>query len=57
LARRQEILGEKVAFATSTKEGGDQIEYEDQDPRIHPMWHDEIAKHGLTSKMDRFFAR
>jgi hypothetical protein len=36
LARRQEILGEKVAFATSTKE---------------------IAKHGLTSKMDRFFPR
>src|SRR5580700_4530006 len=56
LARRQEFLGEKVAFATSTKEGGDQIEYEDQDPRIHPMWLDEIAKHGLTSKMDRFFA-
>ena len=57
LARRQEILGEKVAFATSTKEGGDQIEYEDQDPRIHPMWLDELAKHGLASKMDRFFPR
>jgi hypothetical protein len=57
LARRQEILGEKVAFSTSTKEGGDQIEYEDQDLRIHPLWLDELAKHGLISKMDRFFAR
>src|ERR1700722_12060778 len=55
--RRQEILGEKVAFSTSTKDGGDQIEYEDQDPRIHPMWLDELAKRGLASKMDRFFAR
>lgn len=54
-ARRDEILGEKVAFATSTKEGGDQIEYRDQDPRIHPMWLEEIARRGLTSQMDRFF--
>jgi quercetin dioxygenase-like cupin family protein len=57
LARRQEILGEKVAFATSTKDGGDQIEYRDQDPRIHPMWLEEIGMRGLTSKMDRFFPR
>jgi hypothetical protein len=48
-------LGEKVAFSTSTKEGGDQIEYEDQDPRIHAIWLAELAKHGLTSKMGRFF--
>src|SRR2546428_9149547 len=54
-ARRKEILGEKIAFATSTKAGGDQIEYEDQDPRIHAMWLDELTKHRLTSKMDRFF--
>jgi quercetin dioxygenase-like cupin family protein len=55
LARRQEILGEKVAFSTSTKEGGDQIEYQDQDPRIHAIWLAELAKHGLTSQMGRFF--
>lgn len=57
LARRREILGEKVAFATSTKEGGDQIEYGDQDPRIHPMWLKEIAMHGIASRMDRFFPK
>ena len=55
MARRREILGEKVAFSTSTKDGGDQIEYEDQDPRIHPMWLEELRVHGLTSQMDRFF--
>jgi quercetin dioxygenase-like cupin family protein len=54
-ARRQEILGDKVAFATSTKDGGEQIEYADQDPRIHPIWLAELAKHGLKSKMGRFF--
>ena len=57
LARRREILGEKVAFSTSTKEGGDQIEYEDLDARIHPLWLEEIAKHGISSKMDRYFPR
>ena len=53
--RRAEILGEKVAFATSTKEGGSQIEYKDQDPRIHPLYLRELADKGIPSKMDRFF--
>ena len=53
--RRDEILGKDVKFATSIKEGGDQIEYEDQDPRIHPMWLAEMNKHGLVPRMERFF--
>ncbi|MGE5538214.1 MAG: hypothetical protein ACM30I_06335 [Gemmatimonas sp.] len=57
LARRKEILGEKVAFSTSVKEGGDQIEYADQDPRIHPLWLEEIGRRGIKSEMDRFFPR
>ncbi|HEY3919550.1 MAG TPA: hypothetical protein VGL83_17310 [Stellaceae bacterium] len=57
LARRQEILGAKVAFSTSTKDGGDQIEYADQDPRIHPLFLEEMEKHGIAAKMDRFFPR
>ena len=52
---RQEILGEKVAFSTSTKDGGDQIEYADQDPRIHPIFLAEMQKQGIKAKMDRFF--
>jgi hypothetical protein len=54
-ARRREILGKDIAFATSTKKGGDQIEYEDQDPRIHPLWLTEMEKHHLEPAMDRFF--
>jgi quercetin dioxygenase-like cupin family protein len=54
-ARRAEILGEKVKFSTSLKEGGDQIEYADQDPRIHPIFLEEMRVHGLASEMDKFF--
>ncbi len=56
-ARRQEILGEKVAFSTSVRDGGDQIEYADQDPRIHQVFLAELARRGLKSGMDRFFPR
>jgi hypothetical protein len=39
----------------SVKEGGDQVEYEDQDPRVHEMWLAEMKKNGVTpSAMDRF---
>jgi hypothetical protein len=40
-----ETLG---ATAISMKDGGDQIEYEDQDPRIHPLWLAEMKKNGGT---------
>jgi mannose-6-phosphate isomerase-like protein (cupin superfamily) len=53
--RRDEILGADVKFSTSIKKGGDQVEYEDQDPRIHPIWLAEMKKNGLTPMMDKFF--
>ena len=54
-ARREEILGETVAFSTSIKQGGDQIEYEcDQDPRIHPIWLAEMERRHLTPAMEKF---
>ncbi len=39
----------------SIKQGGRQIEYEDQDPRIHALWLDEIARTGVKSKMGKYF--
>lgn len=39
----------------SIKEGGRQIEYEDQDPRIHRIFLEELLKTGVTSKMDKYF--
>jgi len=48
--------GAKIAVATSVKEGGDQIEYEDQDSRIHPMFVEEMRRNGATPKMAKYFA-
>jgi gentisate 1,2-dioxygenase len=36
----------------SVKNGGDQIEYADQDPRIHAMFEQELARKGLKPKMN-----
>jgi hypothetical protein len=47
--------GIKGAVSTSIKEGGDQIEYEDQDPRIHRLWLEEMLKNGAEPKMDKYF--
>ena len=59
MMQRRSLLGvkpgEKGAVSTSIKEGGDQIEYEDQDPRIHRLWLGEMRKNGVEQKMDAFF--
>jgi quercetin dioxygenase-like cupin family protein len=49
--------GKKQAVSLSIKEGGDQIEYEDQDPRIHSLWVSEMKKHGsrIDPKMFKWF--
>ncbi|NKQ12732.1 hypothetical protein [Pseudomonas sp. SST3] len=56
--RRKSLLGmkpgEKGAVSTSIKNGGDQVEYEDQDPRIHRIWLEEMAKNGITPRMENF---
>jgi quercetin dioxygenase-like cupin family protein len=46
--------GAPGTVAKSLKEGGGQIEYEDQDPRIHALWLEEMAKHGVTPQFDKF---
>ncbi|MDH5747725.1 MAG: hypothetical protein OEY85_00285 [Rhodospirillales bacterium] len=38
----------------NVRDGGAQIEYEDQDPRIHKMYLDELKKNGAESKMGKF---
>jgi cupin superfamily acireductone dioxygenase involved in methionine salvage len=39
---------------TSVKDGGNQIEYEDQDPRIHATYLRELANTGVASRMAKF---
>lgn len=40
----------------SAKAGGNQIEYADQDPRIHRLFVDRCRANGVEVKMDEFFA-
>ncbi len=40
---------------TSVKDGGNQIEYENQDSRIHEIFLNELAKHGVKSQMGDIF--
>ena len=53
--RASGVGGQMVAVSTSTKLGGDQIEYEDQDPRVHRKWLEAIAKNGVKSEMGDTF--
>jgi len=48
--KRRTFMGMDV----SVKEGGRQIEYEDQDPRIHAMYTDELGKRGSEPRMNQF---
>ena len=58
LQKRQTMIGEKGAkqrSSLSIKQGGNQIEFEDQDPRIHALWLEEMHKAGITPRMDKYF--
>jgi mannose-6-phosphate isomerase-like protein (cupin superfamily) len=58
-SHRYPILARKVARKTepekSVKHGGIQIDYVDQDPRIHSIWLKELAKTGVASRMGKYF--
>src|SRR3984893_4486367 len=58
LANRISRLGaggdDLPAVSKSVKDGGDQIEYEDQDPRIHRIWLEDMRKNGAPPKMEKF---
>ena len=43
--------GERQGISRSVKLGGNQIEFEDQDPRIHAIWIEEMRKRGITPKL------
>ena len=49
--RREGIAGKTDA---SIKDGGRQVEYADQDPRLHQQWLDAIAMTGVESDMREF---
>lgn len=41
----------------SVKEGGDQIEYEDEDPQVRTMFEEAVREAGMESKMARFYVK
>jgi hypothetical protein len=49
--RKRQLAGVDV----DVKAGGRQIEYRDQDPRIHTTFLAELAKHGVQSRMGQYF--
>jgi len=57
-AKRRNITAEEANaqgdVATSVKQGGAQVEYEDQDPRIHQIWLEEMRKNGITPQFDKY---
>lgn len=58
-SHRYPVLARKVerksAPDASVRDGGLQIDYADQDPRIHRMWLNECARAGIQSRMGRYF--
>jgi hypothetical protein len=47
--------GDVVTSAKSVKEGGHQIEYEDEDPAVHRLFHAELKKNGAKCLMADYF--
>jgi hypothetical protein len=41
----------------SRRIGGDQIDYADESPLVRKMFSDEMAKHGMTPRMDQAYAQ
>jgi mannose-6-phosphate isomerase-like protein (cupin superfamily) len=50
------IAKRNLAPEAAVKDGGLQVDFEDQDARIHPMWLAELAQAGVTSRMDTYAA-
>jgi mannose-6-phosphate isomerase-like protein (cupin superfamily) len=58
-SHRYPVLTRKIVRKTapdaSIRDGGLQIDYADQDPRIHRMWLADLAGSGVASSMGRYF--
>jgi uncharacterized RmlC-like cupin family protein len=50
-SKRKSLFG---GVSTSVKKGGDQIEYEDQDPRIHRLYEQATKQAGVKVQMSQF---
>ena len=46
----------EIRAMVSIKEGGIQLEYEDEDPRVHRIFEEELAKRGQECRMKNLIA-
>ncbi|MBM3607160.1 MAG: cupin domain-containing protein [Alphaproteobacteria bacterium] len=51
---KRDIWAPTGMFAKKVEDGGMQIEYDDEDPRIFELWKSEMSKAGLQTKMESF---
>ncbi len=58
--KRRNMIGDKgdkrQRSSLSLKEGGNQVEYEEQDKRIHALWLEEMKRANVTPGMEKYFA-
>ena len=55
--KRETMVGEKgkqQRSSLSIKQGGHQVEFQDQDPRIHRLWLEEMKKAAVTPRIDKY---
>ncbi len=52
---RKHLMGRQFITDKSLKEGGDQVEYKDEDPQVRRMFEEALAEEGVESKMGQFF--
>jgi uncharacterized RmlC-like cupin family protein len=50
--RTDGLGGERTWGKISVRDGGDQIEYEDQDPRIHEIWLEEMRRREIVPQLE-----
>jgi oxalate decarboxylase/phosphoglucose isomerase-like protein (cupin superfamily) len=54
---RKNLFLKQFKVDESVKTGGDQIEYEDEDPIVRKMFEEELAKEGIESRMGEFYKK
>ncbi len=50
-SRKHRMGGKEYGTDENIKKGGDQIEYEDEDPQVRRMFEESLAKEGIPSRM------
>ncbi len=50
-------VGKRYKGTVDRKQGGDQIEYEDEDPMVRKLFEEALAQQGVKSKMEKYYQK